>query len=682
MLHILSKSPSPDIPFLHKFLSEYTATLGHQLQSSHYEPIIRTLANADLFEDALSWINRATVEATEAVSASLWDVLMERYIQIQRPEEAASIFMRLKSTTAPSLRSFQLYVHCISLRGASETLGYELDQVLQDLRELHAEKDPIILQHVLDYYQKGQLDERCRTAAALAQEVLRSASWDETSVAERNALSESLLRYLGRSEGLSSARSFLSELENLGYQTTSSTLTALLRGMQNDVQPSDLRELEDQLDVEADGDVWAILIDRALEKGYLKTAVDIYNDALTSIKSSPTLASPFFRRRTFRLDISRTVLDCYQDILLSDAPLPESEALAMYKDLIMAVAEASDQSVNKGKVIVDLLLDMRNRSFAFGSTVGTQILITSMRSAESYDAAFNIYTHFRALGTRIASQAEYTTVINEFLFMPINRLLAPASTPPSQHVFNMIKDMMDDGFDVDLELYTEFFRRLRNRALGVWYGGGMTHRNPNAQLLQNLRRGHAFFRMYAPVTPDVNFLNILMDAYSRTGGLDEAISIWKEELVPPRIYDGKSISIILDTCGHYRAPSLAFDIWSFLIKREKQNEQFALSEHAWGTWLECLCRLDLADEAGRVLVDELGTPQSRTSPTIPPWRIHATQELVHAALKVNVGKGSVPKRRTILDKLRNAPDIPSAWLEIPHQRSENPPDTIVNESPK
>lgn len=652
MLEIVVDSPNPDVGFIQTVLAHTAQALGHPLSQNYYALLSKALIICGDGRQALSTLVDA-VQRKVNVDAAAWEPVVACCAQSQDRAGLETARDRMKASgVAPTA---VVYRHLLDFAFAEDIdADVKIRESLEPLKvEMEANgilTKPIILSGLLSGYSSiGLRDEACRWAKEIQKFVEAKLDWREPEPEELDML-EALVTFAESRFGGARATDIVGKLRGRGLVPSSSIISAILRGQGLNANVALLLALQDEIGVAAGPDAWALLITNALAVGGLPSAIGIYNQATTVLIPSVALCRSIFGARTYMLPDGRSLYDIYQDLLSAEtatvksAPNSATGMRNLYEDLLFAMAAQHDRILVPKQLSV--LVDMRNRSISFDAPTTVAVLRQLMQSSGSYNAAYNLYSNIRGLGsgfTQVAYQEALQTLAN----MRAERR-ASANFPPPRLFFTIVKDMTDDGFPVGVETFNMLFARLRQAAVRVRYSELGAAENPNRELLAEVKRAHVLFRLYAAVTPDTNFLNLLMDTYSRIGGFSEAWSIWEEDLFPPKIHDGKSISIILDTCSHYGAKQEAFVVWKAVEEWERRSPQNQIAPKVWETWIECLCRLDLVDDVLRTLVRDLGTPTTRAPSDAPPWRSHVTERM--ASIAVNFkwrGPGSEAKRALI-----------------------------------
>ncbi|KAG8984062.1 hypothetical protein FRB90_005590 [Tulasnella sp. 427] len=651
MLQIVANHPNPDTNFIRTVLSYTTHALGRPVLQNHYALLAKALVASDDTSQALSTLSEA-VRNDIHMDATAWEPIVIRYAQT---DDRAGLQMTKQHMHShdivPTPRIYRAFLDS-AFKGE---IGLEVN-VKERLEPLELEmqtnsvlETPIILAGLLEGYSRlGMVEEASKWADAIEQKINGRSNWRGPNLEEIEML-EAFVAYQERCFGGTRLSDTLQNLKSRGFLPSSSMISAVLRGKGSNASVASLLALQEEIGVAAGVDAWSILIDNALVQGGLPSALPIYNRAVEARGPSIGICKPVFETRSYNLPDGRTLYDIYQDLLSAETttakapPSSTSDISDLYEDLLLAMAAQRDRLLVPKQLAI--LVDMRNRSISFDATTTATVLSRLMHSSGSYNAAYNLYSNVRSLGPGLTRTA-YMEALQVFTAMRAEKR-ASTNFPPPRLFFSIIKDMTDAGFPAEAEEFAMLFSRLRHAAVRVRYNELQTAENPNQELLAEVRRAHVLFRLYAAVTPDTNFLNLLMDTYSRIGGFSEAWSIWEEDLLPPKIYDGRSVSIILDTCGHYGAKQEAFAVWKAIKDRERHSPQNQITSKLWETWIECLCRLDLVEEVRRTLLRELGTPGTRSADT-PLWRLYATERMVNIAFNFKWrGPGSEIKRAAL-----------------------------------
>lgn len=301
-----------------------------------------------------------------------------------------------------------------------------------------------------------------------------------------------------------------------------------------------------------------------------------------------------------------------------------------------------------------LLDDMRQLNVPSSPMSTTAIIILSMRIAPTFHGAFQVYramAHGEQLrnkgtlsegldglasmgGSQYFNQFEltgnsYENIIRAFCTLKPIREGGVLTYPPADLYLEMVKDMQLAGHGITEDVYMTFLYRLgrQARSLRLWDkqaypysmedeavegGADLEDLDPNKvgpetflstrhSILHGIRTMHNHIALNAGITPSVDLLNAMLDAYNKVAAVHDAFKVW-DTIFLSRIYDTKSVSIILDTCGWAKVGHKASQIWNQLVARE-----FVFNKNNWDSRVECLCRLGKLDDALKVVCLEMPT---------------------------------------------------------------------------
>lgn len=413
-----------------------------------------------------------------------------------------------------------------------------------------------------------------------------------------------------------------------GFQPSAELIVAHVQRVGLDAGPETIQLAEKILGAPSEEWAWIAAIQRSLAEEDWGRAVDVYDEAVSLFGASLRLARDVFRCRRYNLGRQgRTLGDIYQELLSSHqngrSNDPHLWDRHFYEDFLYSMATPVINETYQ--TVLDVLLGMRKEGTHLANA--GVLMLALMKPCRTYEMMDCIFTHFSHLGV-LQDHASLHEAVSLFHARKPDQLY-----PPPAMFFGLVRTMAKVGHVTKQAAYHQYFNILRwSTVLVDWGSRSAVAQNPNEKLLSDLRIAHALFRKTPSVVPDTQLLNILMDAYSRCGSFAEAISVWREHLSAGLPINERSISIILDTCGHGGHAPTAFEIWQHLREAERRDPASRISAKTWETWIECLCRLDKFDEVLRVLVFELGSPRQPRPEGIPPWRICATGFMVQIPL--------------------------------------------------
>jgi hypothetical protein len=346
------------------------------------------------------------------------------------------------------------------------------------------------------------------------------------------------------------------------------------------------------------------------------------------------------------------------------SPLPAvdgSKILHLFSENIQAY-DSPDASArgSKGITLWDLALklleDMRRLNIPSSPMSVTAIIILCMRIAPTFRDAFQVYRSMahgerlrpsdtftdglEDLATLTSGTAQYfnqfnlngtsyENLIRGFCTLKPKQENGVLIYPPADLYLEMVKDMQVAGHAITEDVYMTFLYRLgrQGRALRLWdketfpysmedeevEGGTDLEEldlkkvdpvlllNTRQSILHGIRTMHNHLVLNAGITPSVDLLNAMLDAYNKIASVHDAFKVW-DTIFLSRIYNNQSVSIILDTCGWAKVGHKAAQIWNQLVLRD-----FPFNKNNWDSRVECLCRIGKLDDALKVVCLEMPT---------------------------------------------------------------------------
>jgi pentatricopeptide repeat protein len=406
-------------------------------------------------------------------------------------------------------------------------------------------------------------------------------------------------------------------LQSQGFTPTPQTLRVLLA---ESTSVSDIRFWENTLRVQADVRAWLLVIQNCIQQTRSPDrAFQVYKEYIAGgMTPTSKLVDPVIRllcMKTLRppkeSDVDRALL-IYADLFHATE---SGEPLApIYNSLVSALVSTRNTRKYFPKAL-SLLEDMKSRGVEMDSMTATSITILLLRSSSTPTEAFQAYkqTFKRPDGTLALDAEGYVAVLNVFCRLTFGKDNIHTAIPAWEQYFEIVKDMREAGFPVNVKVYSIILQQLGFAATKIMglpsqelQEGSYYYKPPPGDVAdipsiqRAMRRIHQILLTDAAVQPDTIAWNTLMDAYQRAGCLREAYRIW-ESLWLSRSFDNASISIMADACGHAGAHEEAVQIFPRIMK-----SGFKMNVRNWNAWLECLCRLNRVREAVEVLCNEMG----------------------------------------------------------------------------
>ncbi|KAJ8702255.1 hypothetical protein PTI98_000991 [Pleurotus ostreatus] len=434
------------------------------------------------------------------------------------------------------------------------------------------------------------------------------------------------LSSIARVSGIKAAVKFFRELEKDGCTASSSTLKAIIQHARSS---KDIIFLERELNLPATASHWSILITNICRSGNTAAAIATYNDAKSAgVAIDAALVGPIIRvlcQSTFLPPTDQAVdqaLAIYRElaeaspIQVEDAGTQDGETSVrhshgpdtqIYSTLLRALA-VSPNTEHFSKA-VGLLNDMQSRGISLeDSIVITSTIVLLMRNSRNLDQAFNFY---RQLCGGLDAKG-YAIVLNAFCKLSFN----PQDHVPSlPRYFQIVSDMRHAGHKMTPEVYTILLRQLAIVGTRLQRPDSPLPLEILPRLVTAVRRVHDHITLDASISPDAHLLNQLMDTYQRLGCFGDACRVWEMMYLSGR-FDHVGVSIILDACGHAGSWKVAKQVCLQLSR-----DNFLFNQHNWNTWIECLCRLGMLNEAVKIACLEMGKTQEDIAPDIDTARV-------------------------------------------------------------
>ncbi|KIJ66285.1 hypothetical protein HYDPIDRAFT_86412 [Hydnomerulius pinastri MD-312] len=419
--------------------------------------------------------------------------------------------------------------------------------------------------------------------------------------------------------GIASAVRLCEELRREGYRITPHTLTIMLRSSR---QVTDLEYAEKALQVKAGPTQWSVIVTNAVRAGDLPGAHSIYRQSQSSgVTLDAALVQPLLSALCESAFTSPNdslidqALELYRELAHANPPSStkpdtpkafgrqrsDGPDAYMYGTLLRAMANSVD--VQKySQLAVNLLANMEARGIkADGHVAVASLVVMAMRCSTSFDDALKAYK--RVVGKDKENTKDIGIKGYRWILHTLSRLSFDEehTLPPIFHYFEIVKDMRQSGLEITTPIYASLLKRLSQLADDA--STPQVH-----QLAKSVRRVHDHLTLDASITPDTLLWNQLMDAYQRVGLFVEAYRVW-EMLLISETYDHASVSIIFDACGYAHAWPLAQQVFAKLSQRS-----FLLNQGNWNSYVECMCRNGMLNDAVKTVCLEMGKNQKEVRP--------------------------------------------------------------------
>ncbi|THH10548.1 hypothetical protein EW145_g1253 [Phellinidium pouzarii] len=386
----------------------------------------------------------------------------------------------------------------------------------------------------------------------------------------------------------------------------------------------ELQFLQEVLEVKSNVVVWSILIRNILAKTGIRNALEAYQAAKDNgIRPDAAMLHPLLRVLcSGRVgEPSEAILDraleLYKDLNVDTQPSDKHTTgrerkqgadTSVYNTLLRALASSSNAR-KYFPIALSLLENMRERDIHMDPMTSTSIAILLIRSASTFEEAFQAYEQLRSVKASALDAKGYAAVLHAFCSLPVRAKPndensvdkhAEFAIPPAKEYFKIVQDMRAQGFPKTSEVYTILLGRYAALATRIRDVADAKQRvTATADLYGVIEETRRHITLDAGFIPDAPLLNQLMDAYNRIGAMDNVLQVWKLLNSMGRVTNA-SVSVVFDACGQNRAPDTANAIFHDLME-----VQFPLNRRNWNTWVECLCRLNRLDDAIKVVCHDM-----------------------------------------------------------------------------
>ncbi|KAG8962519.1 hypothetical protein FRC03_004157 [Tulasnella sp. 419] len=682
ILQLLSSSSRlSDHSLLKKVMEDAGTTLPPEVQIAQRGAMLQSLINTQQQRAALAYLADLDSKGVE-YNPNLWAILVSGFQEIGDMEGVHQTMAHYRSSKGKRIvEPYATYLE--ALFDAANSKGgtpdeEEISALLNEVESAGLEVTPLLWSKLLLGYMKCNMLEEAHRIDRLIEKEHKSDGSFSPANPENNPLWNAYIRFHRHVGSLAETQEMAKALKLHGFLPNEASISSWIQGAGSEASISELYEAEGCLGVQADSASWGLLVDVALRKepSGVDEALTVYREALKSIPPTVPLIFNLIEYLCQPTQSHRTLnppLEIYTELVteeqnskattLSLHPL----STRLYTTLLHALGDSLSRVRRpKAGVIMSIIGDMKDRSLYLEDHDLRSLVPQLLSSVKSHEALMDMYRVIRSLNPAAFSAEVYAEVLRTAAFSSFP--FPGARTIPFKLYFQIVQDMVDRGYPITMTVYQNLFQHYRGKLVVP-----VTH-PVNSSILANIRGAHSLLRLDASVTPSSQLFNIIMDAYSRAGDFEAALSIWKNDLWSSRITDQRSISIILDSCGWHREKRLAFKIWSELRANEAKG-RLSMDMKCWESWIECLCRLGCIEEAKRTVLEEMGSPQSRrqVEASNPPF---ANAVVVDTLLTFARGKSSAEQESLIVSIKQRLPDVYIEWTELSLRRKSKIPDAL------
>ncbi|KAF9786853.1 hypothetical protein BJ322DRAFT_1052329 [Thelephora terrestris] len=599
-----------DLALLHVVLESFPAQCNLEITASTHAAIFDSFIASGHSSAALRWLETMNTKPGKiSPSLSQWHAWIEAFGCFHQDTQFPFLFRSIAASGCqPTLETYSIAFTAM-FRAKNPPKESAVRKLLRDAHQAGLPYDEGIVSSITKGYSAHRM-------VLVAEQMRTSYGKLYSRQVDPHADAAGLLQR-AHAQGKHRATVEAERLRSRGFTPTRQTLHVLLA---ESVSIDEIRFWESTLRVRADVHAWHLVIQNRIQQTRSPDrAFQAYKEYIGSgMTPTSKLVDPIIRllcMKTLRppkeSDIDRALL-IYTD-LFHATESGEPHAI-IYNNLISALVSTQNTREYFPKAL-SLLEDMQSRNVEMDSMTATSITILLLRSSRTPTEAFHAYKRVskRPDGKPALDAMGYAAVLNIFCKLTFGKDSIHTAIPAWEQYFEIVRDMREAGFPVNVKVYSIILQQLglaatkvrksQSRAPqqeGYYYkppsGGGADI--PSIQ--RAIRRIHQILLTDAAVQPDTIAWNTLMDAYQRAGCLREAYRVW-ESLWLSRSFDNASISIIADACGHADAHAEAVQVFPRIVK-----SGFEMNVRNWNAWLECLCRLGRVKEAVEVLCNEMG----------------------------------------------------------------------------
>lgn len=603
-----------DITFLNEVLADMPTIFSRTITADTHTIILRGLLKRPDATDALAWLARMQKKPGQIKpTIEHWSLVLTEY---EERKEYDYMWRAFDLMEEKGVRHQTLYRHLLMA-----TFNSHWDQMKAVLRIIdcmaagHLPFDSQNLAIIVDgFTSQGKYEEADQAEDAYRSRVGGKSNVTGSENESRDDYLAETIRREGRQRATKLFRSFLTR----GWRPTHKTLLAVLRGSCN---PKELSYWEGQFEVTGGPDAWTLLIRNSVTLARpLHQTASIYSAALNAgISPSFKMVEPLIRSlcsSSIRAPDEKSLdaaLGLYHAVGQTSTPTEGTAEFFRGPEVIVCntLLRALISSKNHAKYFpqaMSIFEDLRQRKVPLDRMAITSLVILAMKSSASFTEAYDVYKHLLSRFYGQFDGRSFTDILIAF-----GRLRFDNRTiPPWRSYFDIVHDMREAGFSTTQFIYTEILRQLARTS---------EHISPSedselyTQLILAIKETHHFLVMDPFITPDTTCLNQLMDTYQRAGMFTEARQVWDSMHFSGKV-DAASINIVMDACGHRRAPAAAKEIFE-----ELRRDGHEFTTENWRAWVECLCRLGEIEEATKLVFLEMADGDPDYKPDVECIRI-------------------------------------------------------------
>jgi len=598
-----------DLALLHAVLESFPPQCNLEITASTHTAILDSFVTSGNSSTALRWLETMNTKPGQIPpSLSQWHMWIEAFGSSHQDTQFPSLFRSIvASGCQPTPETYSLALLAM-FRAKHPPKEAAVRKLLREAQQAGVPHDEVVISSITEGYATHRM-------VSVAEQIRNFYEKIYNRQTDPHAGAMALLKR-AYTQGKHRATVEAERLRSQGFASVPRNLNVLLA---DSVSVDDIRFWESTLQLQADVHAWLLVIQNCIQRTRSPDRVfQVYKDYITSgMTPTSKVIDPILRllcMKTLRppkeSDVDRALL-IYADLFC--ATKSGEPSAIIYNTLISALVSTQ----NTGKYFpkaLSLLEDMQSRGVEMDSMTATSITILLLRSSSTPTEAFRAYKRvFRRPDGKPALDAEgYVAVLNVFCRLTFGRGSIHTAIPAWEQYFEIVRDMRESGYPVNVKVYTIILQQLGFAATKIRGSQSQEPREvdrdqPTAEdvvdipsIQHAIRRIHQILVTDAAVQPDVVAWNTLMDAYQRAGCLRDAYRVW-ESLWLSRSFDNASISIMADACGHAGAHVEAVQIFPRILK-----SGFKMNIRNWNAWLECLCRLNRIKEAVEVLCNEMG----------------------------------------------------------------------------
>ncbi|GAA5986656.1 hypothetical protein JCM10908_003845 [Rhodotorula pacifica] len=584
-----------------RIFNDITRVFGFRHSMWDHNVLLQCLVQADRLPKALEWIESIRAAQGLTPTASEWNILLQGFRRKGDLEGMQDIVARMRSTgVEPNVVSYNTLISAAFDAGQLERVR----DTVREMRTAGVEPDSTTDTALLvGFLEAGEL----ASAREVRERLGKSIGPDlklkgKMSVRQELPTVNALIKYEAVIGGFDEALALAAKYSGEGLLFDTMTVNTVFKeGIARVKTAAEgvriLERVEDATGVRSNRRTWALLISSlANDARDANEALAAYQAARDrGLEPDSGMVQPLLDimlQADVRDEHRATIKALYDDLSTSSRTYSTAPDVGIYTTILRACADVGAPDLEWSRAVVK---DMRQRGVALDGPTASAHIIALMRTADSYDEAFQAYDEIRALGPSVLDLRAYNGILAAFTSLPFS----VTEAAPPKLVMEILSDMRKSNHPPNSATYS---------LLLTYYA----YAAPSS--FDHVAHLHSLIKLDSSLDPDTALFNSLFMAYSRTGATSAAYRIWETMLqytlrsssgTGAIAVDSRTLSILFDTCGHdgtAAAQARARRVWADLESGRLRVER---NLKVCDSYVEALCRFGAIDDAESVVFHDM-----------------------------------------------------------------------------